>query len=353
MEYTDALKSFDAELAKLHMRGQWLFDPASRDRKVSPADFGARMEPSPAGVPHLWKWDDVYPEAMKACEAMPESFTARRALAFKNPELPRCTAQTLNMAVQAIRPREFAWAHRHSMGAIRFVIKGNSQLHTVVDGIAYRMEDHDLVLTPNWTWHDHRNDSDEVVLWLDVLDVPLIGGLNQGFYEEFGTETQAIRNHSEFANPGLRAAWDGAQSDWHHSCRYPWRETEAMLNSFDTAAGCPYDGIALQYIDRTTLGPTLPTLSCMVQRLPKGFSGKRHRHTTSAVYFVVHGEGTTEADSIEMKWSEKDCFVVPNWTWHRHVNHSSKDDAVLFSVSDAPVLRTLGLYREEADRSAA
>jgi len=27
----------------------------------------------------------------------------------------------------------------------------------------------DLVLTPNWTWHDHANDTDEPMIWLDGL----------------------------------------------------------------------------------------------------------------------------------------------------------------------------------------
>jgi gentisate 1,2-dioxygenase len=33
--------------------------------------------------------------------------------------------------------------------------------------------------------------------------------------------------------------------------------------------------------------------------------------------------------------------------WHEHVNASSTDDAVLYSVTDTPTLKKLGLYREE------
>jgi gentisate 1,2-dioxygenase len=39
---------------------------------------------------------------------------------------------------------------------------------------------------------------------------------------------------------------------------------------------------------------------------------------------------------------------VPLWYNHRHLNRSSSDEAILFSMSDAPVLKALDLYREEA-----
>jgi gentisate 1,2-dioxygenase len=38
---------------------------------------------------------------------------------------------------------------------------------------------------------------------------------------------------------------------------------------------------------------------------------------------------------------------VPNWTSHRHHNRSRATRSC-FSVHDTPVLRALGLYREEA-----
>jgi gentisate 1,2-dioxygenase len=343
-DYTDELRAFDAHLSERHMRGQWQFAAAVPEGKGG-ADL--RSEPQAAGVPYLWRWVDVEPLIAASCKALPESFTARRALAFKNPALPRCTAQTIQMSVQVIRPGEIAWAHRHSIAAIRFVISGNSSLHTVVDGVPYTMKDNDLILTPSWTWHDHHNDSDDVALWLDVLDVPLVGMLHQGFYEEFGNSTQPIRNRSEAGNTGLRPAWSSEAESYLADFRYSWSDTEEVLKAFDGAQGSLHDGIILDYVNRVTLGPTLKTLNCQVQRLPPGFSGRPHRHTSSAVYFVVSGEGITEARQAEMRWSMRDCFVVPNWTWHRHVNRSERKEAILFTVNDAPVMRALGFYRAE------
>jgi gentisate 1,2-dioxygenase len=38
---------------------------------------------------------------------------------------------------------------------------------------------------------------------------------------------------------------------------------------------------------------------------------------------------------------------VPNWARHHHVNLSKTGEAILFSVHDTPVLKALGLYRED------
>jgi gentisate 1,2-dioxygenase len=43
-----------------------------------------------------------------------------------------------------------------------------------------------------------------------------------------------------------------------------------------------------------------------------------------------------------------DTFVVPVWHDYHHTN-STTNDAVLFSVSDKPVIEALGLYHEEKD----
>ena len=106
------------------------------------------------------------------------------------------------------------------------------------------------------------------------------------------------------------------------------------------------DGRLYEYLDGAG-GPTLPTLACQLQSLPAGFTTGERRRTSSAVYFVVRGEGTTVVDGHEFAWSANDCFAVPNWTSHRHLNRSASD-AILFSVHDTPALRALGLYREEA-----
>jgi 1-hydroxy-2-naphthoate dioxygenase len=316
----ESLEAFDAKLASVHMRGQW------KSEEFLQRAIGG---PSPAGVAALWPWSQVTAMLDEAGRVMPESLQARRSLIFQNPKLPRGTTHTINMGVQMIQPGETAWAHRHSIAALRFVIKGHQRLSTVVDGEPCMMEDYDLVLTPNWSWHAHRNDSDQFVYWLDVLDVGLVLGLNQTFYEPGNGGDQSL-----LVTP-IRPA----------GRRYRWKDVEPELLRRPIS---PEDGRLYEYLNPAG-GPTLPTLGCQVQSLPPGFSTRGRRRTSSAVYFVVRGEGVTTVEGRQFAWSENDCFTVPNWARHQHVNRSPSGDAVLFSVQDTPVMRALGLFREEYD----
>ncbi|CAM5658680.1 1-hydroxy-2-naphthoate 1,2-dioxygenasee [Streptomyces alboniger] len=97
----------------------------------------------------------------------------------------------------------------------------------------------------------------------------------------------------------------------------------------------------------------MPTIGCRIQRLRPGFDGAGHRHTASTLFSVVRGEGTTIVDGKRLDWAQNDTFAVPGWASYRHLNTSASADAVLFSYSDEPVMRSLGLYRgESADPGA-
>ncbi len=41
-----------------------------------------------------------------------------------------------------------------------------------------------------------------------------------------------------------------------------------------------------------------------------------------------------------------DIFVVPGFAWRRHLNHG-RGDAVLYAVSDMPLLDKIGQYRAQ------
>lgn len=339
------LADFDRDLAAAHLRGQWTYDA------LLEACIGG---PTPAGVPYLWRWEAMQARLAEACTVLPESFTARRNLSFINPALDRGTTHTLIMGMQMLNPGEVAWSHRHSIAALRFCIEGDPALVTVVDGEPCPMESYDLVLTPRWTWHDHENATAERVVWLDVLDIGLVLGLNVPFYEPYGEDRQPVREReADFlqARAGLcRPVWE-RRRERNFPFRYPWRAVEAQLLALRATEGSPYDGVALEYVNPMTGGPTLPTMSCWAQLLRPGEETSAHRHTSSAVYFVVRGEGVAAVGDVELEWGRHDAFVVPNWTRHRFVNRSRTEDAVLFSVHDTPALAALDLYFEEPERS--
>jgi gentisate 1,2-dioxygenase/1-hydroxy-2-naphthoate dioxygenase len=284
------------------------------------------------------------------CQVM-SSDTGRRNFTFINPAADvNGTTRTLAMGMQITLPGEVAWAHRHSINALRFVVDGDAELYTAVDGEKMPMHDGDLIITPAYSWHDHHNESAKRGVWLDILDVPFMGYLNQFFFEPFGGSTQPLHDdaadHISSRASHIRPAWEARQLS-RIPFRYAWRDVRAALDTHRRKLGSAFDGVILHYAHPVTGGPTLPTIDCFAQMLRPGLHTERHRHTSSAVYYVVEGEGTTLVGDEELEWSVGDSFVVPNWMWHAHVNRSSDTPAVLFSATDAPVLEALGMYREE------
>lgn len=335
---------FDEHLASLHIRGQWKVDEVLN---AGPADG-----PRPMGIPYLWKWALIREALTEACEVFTDSLTARRSLVLMNPELRGGTTHTFGLGIQLVTPGERAWAHRHTMAAIRFGIEGDARLSTVVDGERFAMEPGDLILTPSLTWHDHHNESDRDGIWLDAIDAPLCGVLGQRWYQPYGESLQPVREREADYVSGrarsVRPAWESRKTV-NLPYRYPWRDVAELLAHHASSDGSPHDGVRLEYVNPMTGGPTLPTLGCYVQRLRPGLETREHRHTASTGYFVVKGEGVTVVDGHELRWGERDVFAVPNWTRHRHVNLSTREPAILFSVSDEPLLQAIGLYREDPE----
>jgi gentisate 1,2-dioxygenase len=99
----------------------------------------------------------------------------------------------------------------------------------------------------------------------------------------------------------------------------------------------------LRYTDPLTGGPVLPTLEAAIQLLPDGARTGAHRHVHSTVYQVFRGRGETVIDGTRFSWERGDIIAVPQWAVHDH--RAVDGDAVLFSITDAPVLEKLGLER--------
>lgn len=331
------LKGFEQELAEAHLVGEW--------------QIPRRAYPEPGGVPYLWKWNMMFNMMRQACEVMSLEEGGRRSLLFTNPGLSnQGSILALRAGLQMLRPRDTAWAHRHSMSALRFVVKGNPGAYTVVDGETFHMEENDLILTPQGTWHHHENPTDEYVVWLDAIDTPFVKSINSMFYEQHATATQPLIDDADSTE--LKAGWTRPRGASLHAERglavtYKWKPAYEQLKRLARKEGDPCDGVILEYVNPLTGGPAMPTIDCHVQMLRGREETKQHRHTSGAIYLVIQGEGETVAGDQTLRWSKGDGFVVPNWCWHRHRN-LLQEEALLFSVSDAPVLKAVQLYREEA-----
>jgi gentisate 1,2-dioxygenase len=314
--------------------------------------------------PHVWSWSVIYSCLMESGEVVKlghaDEAAKRRTVQLVNPALTgqKATSRTIQMSIQLVKAGERAECHRHTAAALRFVVEADGTGYTTVEGEQMMMEAGDLVLTPNWTWHDHFNPGKNNIVWLDVLDAHLANYLDAMFQENYGEgPAQPIMKpdgHSRHAfSPVRRRAADCSGGTPPYT--YKWRDTLQTLKEVAAAGPAdPYDGFLLEYTNPLTGGPTMPTIGCWIQRLPAGATTRPHRHTSSTIYHVVEGEGVTSVGDkknggTELPWGSRDCFFVPPWKWHRIKNNSRKDPAILFSVTDRPVLESLGLFREERE----
>ena len=325
------MKEFSQWLAGKNLEGFWEREPIKRGMK-----------------PHIWKWADLNQALQTALELVPMDKVVRRNVGLRSPTVKGGLTNTVGLGIQILLPGETAQCHRHVASAIRFAIKGSPRAFTIVEGERFPMEEGDLITTPNWTWHDHYNGSDDTVIWLDSLDARLVGYLNANFSERFTQERQPVEKPDGYSNFSLghaRPAWL-KREHLVPPYRYAWKDTYPTLLALKSSEGDPFDGIRLEYRNPFDGGPTLPTFSCEIQLLRPNEKTKSHRHTSSTIYYVFRGEGGTTIEGEEFQWAQGDVMVIPPWLWHDH-NNPSSDDVILFSINDRPVLEVLALYREE------
>jgi len=333
-------EELDRLLWQRWMSGIWTVDPAERPR-----------EPKTKVKPHLWKWDEVYDGLLQARERIDvgRGSAERRAIRLVNPGLQETarTTHTMIFTLQILNPGEIAPPHRHSMAALRFILQGKGA-YTIVEGEKLAMEPGDLILTPQGTWHEHANEGNEPMIWIDGLDVPLIESLQVVSMEPYeGKGLPPKQNRYRASDYGMVRPVAATKEEVAPPLHYRWRDVYPSLQRRAEVEPHPFEGVALEYVNPLTGGPTLPTLSCWLQMLRPGERTRVHRHTSTTIYHAFRGSGTTVVNGEAIHWEKGDTFVVPLWSWHEHANRKPKEEAVLFSMHDTPVLKAFGLYREE------
>ncbi len=329
------LAELDSELEKNQLSGFWK----------------TRVPSHSSEAPYLWKWEPLLDGLLKASETIGIEQAERRAIRLVSPHLPiKSTSHSLQITFSIVNPGEVARAHRHNMAAIRFVVQGKGA-YTAVEGEKFPMEEGDLILTPNWTWHDHHNESEDPIIWLDGLDGPLIQSLNVLFFEDYEKDEQPITRQTGESLSRLGFARSPTKDKEYPRgapFRYSWKDTYRALKTMSAGDGDPYDGTLLRYVNPVTGGFTYPTMSCEIQLLKSKEKTKVHRHTSTALYHVFKGHGRTAVGEGHLDWKKGDSFVIPLWQWHSHENLGD-DEAILFSINDRPVMEALQLYREEVE----
>jgi gentisate 1,2-dioxygenase len=310
-------------------------------------------EPQVKAVPYVWRYDDIRPHVLEAGEIITAEEAERRVIVLENPGLRGQTRVTeaLFAGLQLIMPGEIAPAHRHVPAALRYIQEGKGA-YTAVAGERAYMEPGDLILTPSWSWHDHGHEGEGPVVWLDGLDMPLIKDLGTMFSEPYKEkrypETLPIGDSIARYGDGLLPMGMSREVANSPAFHYPYARTrEALARLAKAGRWDKRHGIKMEYVNPANGGPVMPTISCYMQLLPKGFRADTYQTTASWVYAVREGKGRTVvgegAAKTTLEWGPRDVFVIPCWVPHRH---EADDESVLFSFTDARMQQKLGIWRE-------
>ena len=282
-------------------------------------------------IPHHWKWSEISPYLDKIARIASEA------------EIP---------------PVEFADRQQFLL-----TILSRQGGYTVVEGERCEAARGDIILTPNGTWHDHGNDAQEPVVWIDTLDWPLLEFLDIIWLDEDLPAANSRENlraqktvHESgysrrlYGSGGMVPKFVSHQRGIGHNLspyvHFYGADILSTLQAMRAHAGDAYEGINIDLVNPVTGASLFPTLGYGAQLLRAGEETLAKRETSSTVYVCMQGRGQTEVAGHTFQWEENDIFVVPNFLWRRHVADSS-GDAILYSMSDAPLLEKIGQYRAQ------
>src|SRR5215475_7895280 len=220
-------------------------------------------------IPYMWKWNEFSPylhrisEIARKAEVSPIEFADRQSILLLNPGLNGRlqVTNTIRCAISIYNPGDVAPVHLHSPNASRTILSDKGG-YTVVEGERCTAARGDLILTPNGTWHDHGNDSGEPVVWIDMLDWPLMEFLDAAFVDhQIGVGR----------SPAPLIHYRGA-------------DVLETLHGLRDEEGDAYEGIKVDFVNPVTGEPVFKTLNYSAQLLRPGEETELKRETAGTFY---------------------------------------------------------------------
>ncbi|MEP6997385.1 MAG: cupin domain-containing protein [Betaproteobacteria bacterium] len=303
--------------------------------------------PRTSTLPTHWRWSAIRPLLLRAGELTPMEKAERRVLVLANPGRGLDNLQasaTIYLGMQLVLPGETAPSHRHTPNAARVVVEGEGAV-TLVDGEPCAMEPGDLILTPTGQWHEHRHQGKVPVIWLDVLDLPLMVSLDVSYAVE-GSAQAAHSPSFVYAAGGLAPLAHGRRAAGAYPLlRYEWRRTRDALQAY-AAACAPGAPIQLAYVNPETGADCLNTLAFAALLLRPGEEIALPHVSAARVFHAVEGGGDAQINQTAMAFEQADTFCAPGLATVRLANRSSRAPAYLVMADESPLQRKLGVYEQ-------
>jgi gentisate 1,2-dioxygenase len=304
-------------------------------------------KPRPSTRATHWSYEALRPLLMKAGELTPIEKAERRVLVLANPGhgLEKMQASAaMYLGMQLLLPGEWAPSHRHTPNAVRMVVEGEGAWSTV-DGEKCAMQRGDLILTPTGLWHEHGHDGTEPVVWLDVLDLPLVYYMEASYHVDGGRQAVTPgQGERRYARGGLvpTAVFERSKRAYP-MLRYPWADARAALESL--AADQPaLDAVQLTYTNPETGGHAQNILGYYALMLRSGQTLNLPVRSPAMVFHVIEGGATVRVEDQSFMLAEADTCCAPGFSSITLINPSAGAPAFLFIADEAPLHQKLGVF---------
>ncbi|NEX62517.1 cupin domain-containing protein [Noviherbaspirillum galbum] len=308
-------------------------------------------KPQPRTRPACWKYAALRPLLLQAGELTPIEKAERRVLVLANPGhgLEKMQASSaIYLGMQLLLPGEVAPSHRHTPNAVRMIVEGEGA-YTTIDGEKCPMQRGDLILTPTGLWHEHGHDGSEPVVWLDVLDLPLV------YYMEASYVTEGSAQDVTGAG-GERAYQRGGvvpspvfarRGQRYPMLRYPWTDVRAAL--LELARSEPSaESVQVSYINPETGGDCQNILGYHALMLRPGETLDLPVRSPATVFHLIEGKASVTIDGSAFSLFEADTCCAPGYAPIRLQNQAADAPAFLFIADESPLHKKLGVYEVRA-----
>jgi gentisate 1,2-dioxygenase len=303
--------------------------------------------PRPGTRSTHWSYEALRPLLLQAGELTPIEKAERRVLVLANPGhgLDKMQASAaMYLGMQLLLPGEWAPSHRHTPNAVRMVVEGEGAWSTV-DGEKCPMQRGDLILTPTGLWHEHGHDGTEPVVWLDVLDLPLVYYMEASYHVDGARQTVSPQHGDRsYARGGIVPTPVFVRSSKAYPMlRYPWVDARAALESL--AADRPdLEAVQVTYTNPETGGHAENILGFYALMLRPGLTLKLPVRSPATVFHVIEGRATAQVEDQHFRLAEADTCCAPGYTAVTLGNASSSQPSFLFIADETPLHQKLGVF---------
>lgn len=304
-------------------------------------------QPRPQTRATHWSYAGLRPLLMQAGELTPIEKAERRVLALANPGhgLEKMQASAaMYLGMQLLLPGEWAAAHRHTPNAVRMVVEGEGA-YTTVEGEKCAMRPGDLILTPTGMWHEHGHDGREPVIWLDVLDLPLMYTLEVSYHVDGPRQTvKPGPGERAYACGGVLPAPMFERSDRRYPMlRYPWSDVRAALEVLAAEPVDRTEAAQVRYVNPETGDDCQNVLGYSALMLRPGQTLQLPVRSPAAVFHLIEGQADAAIGEQRFALDVADTCCAPGYTPVQLDNRSRSAPACFFIADESPLHRKLGV----------